>query len=76
MAERMVEVLARLPREDLDQLRARAAEADRPVAAELRRAVRQYLGDTPASGTVHNITISGDADPEKMVEAIKKGKAR
>ena len=48
MAERMVEFLARLPREELDQLRAKAEEADRSVAAELRRAVRAYLGKKPS----------------------------
>jgi plasmid stability protein len=39
------EFLVRLPADHLGHLRARAAEADRSVAAEIRRAVRQYLGE-------------------------------
>lgn len=48
-----------LDRADADAIRARADEADRSVAAELRRSVRAYLSapnddESPPKGTTPN----------------------
>lgn len=42
-AARLEGFLVRLPVGDLDRLRRLAADADRTVSAEIRRAVRHYL---------------------------------
>lgn len=38
-----------LPLDDATEIRARAAAADRSIAAEVRRALRSYLNDNGAS---------------------------
>ena len=43
MTDTMQQLLVRFPADMLDQLKRHADDEDRSVAAEVRRAVRQYL---------------------------------
>lgn len=45
MPDKMRQILVRLPAEMYDSLKELAAEQDRPITAEIRRAVRAHLGD-------------------------------
>jgi hypothetical protein len=45
----MQQVLIRMPNDLYDQLRQHAEAEDRPIAAEVRRAVRKYLKDEGAA---------------------------
>jgi hypothetical protein len=45
MTDPMIQVLVRMPSEMVEQLKRRASEHDRSLAAEVRRAVRWYCVD-------------------------------
>jgi plasmid stability protein len=51
--------------EDADVIRARAAAADRTVAAEVRRALREYLQNERTPGQTPGARENGEAAPHE-----------